>query len=487
MKRINRLLVALSGVAILCTGACDDNGDVIYQEPHPGVTRLNISPRAVTMGYADDVVLQVALRPGNATLEWESSNPKIAYVDENNKIVPVGVGSVELTARAGELSDKITAMIHSSIVAADYTFMDKGSTSAIPDVQVLPEGTAYTVTSTNEATVTVGEDNRITAINGGTSRLHIETEDNQDAYITVGVIDGDHAVTGAAADVYTYKGDLLGHPAYNIAVLALQADGVTYTDGGTWAGQGTGLFLKLYSDAQYQQVPAGTYTPGSGDFNYYAAGRSYIVDAATDTRHNISGGDVEITNDGLSAKLITDDGMAWVFTFSGTCTETVHTYPYESLAYDYDNESFGRGTVEIDHNGTRFYGGYGNGWRFQLREKDNDSRYIQIVVWTEDTNKLAEAYPLDKGFCNKGTIGIMGYGTTSLYYSGGAKYFSGGTEFKTPDFAREDKTITVGFQGSFTLTSSESIPEIGESRNVTITYNLNVTNFSFSVTFEAGA
>ena len=486
MKRTNRLLIVLCSAATLAFAACND-GDTIYQEPDPGVTRLNISPRSVTMGYADDVELLVAIRPVSTVIEWESSNPEIAYVDENNRIIPVSTGKVELTAHAGELSDKITATIHSSIVGPAYTFIDEGATSAIPDVQVLPEGTAYTVTSSNESAVTVGADNRITAAGAGISQLHIETEDNQSSDVTVGVIDDAHTLTGSAADAFSYDGGPLGHSAYNINVLALQAGGATYADGGTWSGSGTGLFLKLYTDVKYETIPAGTYTSGTGDFNYYTGGRSYIVDAESGTHYNINNGDVEITESGVSAKLITADNNAWSFTYSGTISETPHAYPYDSLTYDFTNDSFGSGTVAIDHNGTLFYGGYNNGWRFRLMEKEASSHYVQIVVWTEETDKLADTYPLNNGFCAKGTINIMGYGTTSLYYGGSNVYFNGGTEFKTPGFNREGNTVTVGFQGTFNANGSESVSEIGESRTVPITYNLDVTGFAFTVNSEAGA
>lgn len=290
-----------------------------------------------------------------------------------------------------------------------------------------------------------------------------------------------------AADAFSYDGGPLGHSAYNINVLALQAGGATYADGGTWSGSGTGLFLKLYTDVKYETIPAGTYTSGTGDFNYYTGGRSYIVDAESGTHYNINNGDVEITESGVSAKLITADNNAWSFTYSGTISETSHAYPYDSLTYDFTNDSFGSGTVAIDHNGTLFYGGYNNGWRFRLMEKEASSHYVQIVVWTEETDKLADTYPLNNGFCAKGTINIMGYGTTSLYYGGSNVYFNGGTEFKTPGFNREGNTVTVGFQGTFNANGSESVSEIGESRTVPITYNLDVTGFAFTVNSEAGA
>lgn len=476
-------MTALFGVMTLCTGACDDEGDIIYKVPDLGVTRLNISPRSVTMGYADEVELQVAVRPSNSLLTWESSNPEIAYVDENNKIIPVGIGEVELIARSGDLSDKITASIHSSIVATDYVFMDMGATASVPGVQVLPEGMTYTIASSNETTITVGEDNRITAIGAGISKLHILTKDNQSRDITVGVIDDEHTITGKSADFITFKGDIIGHSSYNVVALALYPEGVSYADGGTWSGTDTGLFLKLYSDAQNQQIPEGSYVPGNSDFNYYTGGNSYVVETGTNLRHNISGGDVEITKEGVSAKLITSDGYAYAFTFSGTRNERERTYPYESKTVDYTNDSFVSGSVYIDHTGSRFYGGYTNGWQFKLNE--NGSRYIQIMVWTKDTDKLDDTYPLDKGFCTKGTIGIMGYGYTSLYYPGRQIFFSGGTEFKTPGFTRKGNTVTVGFQGSFSYIESENVPEINESRNISVIFNINVTDFTFNVTGEA--
>ncbi len=488
MKSLNKIwLSALFGIAALSFGACNDDDEVIYRDTatdDPVVTRLNVSPRSVTMGFVEEKEFTVAVRPVAAQITWESSDPSIAYVDENNKIVPVGCGEVEITAKAGALTDKVSLKIHSSVVADAYAFMNGGETSAVPTLRVLPEGTPYVITSSNEEVVSVAG-NQIKAVSAGISTLNIKTDDEQEANITIGIVDDAHTVTAAKAEAYSYKGDVLGHAAYDISALTLAPAGASYADGGTWSGTGSGLFLKLYRNAAQASIPDGTYTPGTSEFNYFTEGKSYVIDAATGTKEEISYGNVEIAADGVSAKLITAS-HAWSFNFSGKRTETPHHYDYESLTYNYTNADFAYGTVDIDHKGQFFYGGVGNAWRFRLRFSDNT--YIQIHIWARRVNEVAAEYPVDGGWCSPGTIGAMGYGATSLWTRYGTTYFKSGTTLQTPGFARttEDGTnyVTLGFKGSLTYNASESVAEIGESRSIPGTVNLDVTDYKFTVANE---
>ncbi len=488
MKSMNKIwLSALFGIAALSFGACDDNDEVIYKEnptDGPVVSRLNVSPRNVTMGFIDEKEFTVAVRPVDTPITWESSDPSIAYVDENNKIVPVACGEVEITAKAGSLTDKVTLKIHSSIVLGTYEFMESGQTSAVPTLQVFPEGTPYTITSSNEEVVSVSG-TQVTGAAAGISTLNIKTDDEQEANITIGIVDNAHTVTATKAEAYSYKGDVLGHAAYDISALTLAPASASYADGGTWSGTGSGLFLKLYRNAAQASIPDGTYTPGTSVFNFFTEGKSYVIDAATDTKEEISYGKVEIAADGVSAKVITGS-HAWSFNFSGTRTETPHHYEYESLTDSYTNADFPNGTVDIDHKGEYFYGGVGNAWRFRLRFADNT--YIQIHIWARKVNEVAAEYPVDGGWCSPGTIGAMGYGYTSLWNHYGNAYFKSGGTLQTPGFARttegDIKYVTLGFKGSLTYDASESVAEIGESRSVPGTVNLDVTDYKFTVANE---
>lgn len=489
MKSMNKIwLSALFGIAALSFGACNDDDEVIYREnptDGPVVSRLNVSPRSVTMGFIDEREFTVAVRPVATQITWESSDPSIAYVDENNKIVPVGCGEVEITAKAGTLTDKVSLRIHSSIVVDTYEFMESGQTSAVPTLQVFPEGTPYTITSSNEEVVSVSGE-QVTAASAGISTLNIKTDDGQEANITIGIVDDAHNVTAAKAEAYSYKGDVLGHATYDISALTLAPAGAAYADGGTWSGTGSGLFLKLYRSAAQASIPDGTYTPGTSEFNYFTDGKSYVIDAATGTKESVSYGNVEIAADGVTAKLITAS-HAWSFSFSGARTETPHRYDYESLTYDYTNADFPTGTVDIDHKGVYFYGGVGNAWRFRLRFSDNT--YIQIMIWAKKPNEVIAEYPADGGWCSPGTIGCMGYGTTSLWTRYGTVYFKSGTTIQTPGFARttEDNTkyVTLGFKGTFNYEAKESVAEIGETRSIPGAVKLDVTDYKFTVTNES--
>ena len=93
MKHINQILSAFAVITTSVLVSCSDT-TTVYVEPDLGVTRLTVSPLSVTMGYADEVEFLVGVRPVSTEVKWESSDPSIAYVDENNMIVPLTVGSV---------------------------------------------------------------------------------------------------------------------------------------------------------------------------------------------------------------------------------------------------------------------------------------------------------------------------------------------------------------------------------------------------------
>lgn len=480
--------IGLWVLPLLMTGSFDscDDDEVIYKDSATDdtvVTRLNVSPRNVEMLFTDEKEFTVAVRPVASEIEWETSDPEIAYVNDSNRIVPVGVGNVKFTAKAGNLTDTVTATIHSSIVSDDYAFMEKGSNGGIPTLQIVPENTQYVVESDNEGIVSVSG-SQITAVEAGVATLTITAEDGQSRNIVIGVTDAEHTLNAAKAETYTYDGTTLGHVVYNIAALVLSENGVTYTDGGQWSGTGTGLFVKLYYGGDLSAVPDGTYIPGNAnaDFNYYTD-YSYFVDAETGAKENIRYGNIDIASGGVTAQLIAGSS-AYVVKFSGQRTETPHDWGEASFTYDYTEADLTRGVVDIDHNGTMFYGGYGNGWRFRLYLSGSD--YIQIMIWSKNTDEIAGEYPLDGGFCTQGTIGCMGYGQTSLVYMNStSNYFSAdGSIVSTPGFQREEGTVTLGFQGTFHYSSSAPVDEIGEQHPIANILNLNVAPYGFNVNSE---
>lgn len=476
------LLLVLSTLA-----ACDDKETIIVEPNYKNdVSRLDISAKDITMGFVDEYSLNIAVRPADAELTI-SAEPDIMEIEKGEAgayaLRPTDIGQTTLTVKAGDFTRTIPVTIHSSVECAEYTFMEPGATADIPTLRVLPEGTPYTVTSSDESVIAVDENNRATTVASGRSTMHIETEDGQSKDIVIGVIDAEHTVTAASATAYSYDGTPLGLT-QDISALAIGDGNATYADGGTWSDTGVGVFLKLYRNKEYSLIPDGSYTAGTTDFKFAATGngRSYVIDSGA--KDNIAYGDVEIAADGISAKFITE-AQAWEFKYAGTRTETPHQYDREYISTDYTNDSFASGgQVAIDHNGTLFYGGYGNGWRFRLRL--SNSNYLQIVVWSEDTNTIGAEYPATNGFCDQGTIGAMGWGTTSLLYQNGQTiYFSPGTTIQTPGFARgEESNIILGFKGTFNYSATESVPEIGETRTIPGYANLDVTDFSFSITNE---
>jgi len=133
-------ITALRGGSVIITATSEDglvshNLTIVIEEP---VTEVQFTSWAfVTSLETQDETLPLSIYPDSATdksIIWESSNPNIAYVDENNHLVKLSVGNVLIraTSEANALSDEIyvsitETMIEESPVRVESTFTSDGS------------------------------------------------------------------------------------------------------------------------------------------------------------------------------------------------------------------------------------------------------------------------------------------------------------------------------------------------------------------------
>lgn len=480
MKLANKILYGLAMCAAALTfGACSKT-ETVYIYPEQGVTRLTVYPYNVNIGYAEDVELDVTVRPADAEYEWISADPSVAVVEENH-IIPKGVGSTVLTAKAGNKTFDVEVNIHSSIVG-DFFFLQNGQTAKMGTVQVLPEGTAFEVSNQSENLMTVTGDLTVTALEAGVGRVTITTEDEQTKTVTVGITDGG-AVTLSHGVEYLYDGGDLGHGAYGYSVLVFGSADAVYEGDAKWSGAGTGLAYNLYRDGFDEAAADGSYTVGTGDHNFFnRSTSSYVIDVASGTKEAIISGELLIEGNNVTANVITDS-HAYIFKYSGSRPATKRSLQTDyTTVIDDDFCNGGGSKMFVDTGGTVFYGGYTYCW--QLRLANNATNYLQLFMWGHIV--LHGDYTLLGSWGGRGTV-WTGVSTTTW----GTRFQEGSTSytianlggFSITNWVEGDGVNTMDVKGTIYGANNYSytIPEIGETNSIPHTIEIDVKNLAVNV------
>lgn len=486
---------ALSALAFTSVSCSDTT--TVYVEPDLGVTRLTVSPLSVTMGYADEVEFLVGVRPVSTEVKWESSDPSIAYVDENNMIVPLTVGSVEITATAGEYKQVIPVNIHSSVIVDVASFyMDEGQTSDMSYVQVLPETMNFKVTSSNTNAVTIPNESRLglVAAGNGFSTITVTAEDGQKATFNVGVAALDNVLNVSKADAYVYEGSYLNHGGYDVVALALMPSGASYTDGGTWdTGSGKGIFLKLRKSATEASLPLGEYTPGTGDMNFYATNTmSYVIEGSSKTA--LTGGSVNIAANSISG-YISSNSSVYKVVYSGSISEKKHTWGETSKTINMNN-AWADGTNSMWYdtaaNGS-IWGGYTGTHQFRIGNSAANT-FLLLFCWPKNNDDPSDTYSFTTAspYNGRGQVTADGAGTYSrlrLTDSGttnnpitAATSSLTISDFKVVSGAKADRNakVTVTMTGTINVVQQVAVSEVNETQYIPVTINLNIKDLEFT-------
>ena len=468
-------LLAVSAVAVSCTKT-----ETVYIYPEQGVTRLTVSPLSTNMGYVDDVELTVTVRPSSTRYRWESEDESVAVVDENNRIVPKGVGSTKITAVAGDKRFSVDVTVHSSILG-DTFFIDNGSTAKMDNIRILPEGIPYTVTNNSKSLMNVSDDLTVSALAEGIGTLTITTEDNISKTVTVGVTDG-KVTTLASAHEYLYEGADLGDGSFNYSVMTFGTADAVYEGDAKWSGAGRGMALKLYRPAGKDIAPDGTYSAGTAEYCFFPDNSSYIVDPATGTKEYLKNGSVIVEGNNVTANVMTTS-KAYKF----TCTAARPSEKRELLTNyistiddDYCN---GTSQIFVDTGGTIFYGGYTYCWQLRLANSETN-HYLQFFMW--GYTDIAGAYSLIGSWGGRGTVWTSVstvFGTS--YREGNSRYTiaPGMGGFTVSNYETDGTNASMDVKGTVygNANYTYTIPEIGVQNSIPHTIEIDVTNVSLTV------
>ena len=164
-------------------GTPTGNGSVVYK-----VTGVTVDPAELPLFTGDSKILTATVKPDNAadkTLKWESSNDKIATVDQTGKVTAVAHGTATITATAADGSGKADTCTV-TVTNKTYTISvtpDKLDFGTILQNAAQPPAQTVKVTNTGNQTVTLNQPAATNFLVGTLSKT--ELKPNETATFTV--------------------------------------------------------------------------------------------------------------------------------------------------------------------------------------------------------------------------------------------------------------------------------------------------------------
>ena len=167
--------------------------DTYYSPSYP-VTGIKVSPDTLTLTKKDETAqLTAEVTPSyadNKRVTWQSSDEKVATVDENGKVTAVGNGTATITATSVSGSYtatvSVTVKIHVEIqkltIEAEKETLTKIGESTELKVKLEPENADLQKLiwkSDNEKVAITDENGKVTAVGNGTAKIIVTTEDGK--------------------------------------------------------------------------------------------------------------------------------------------------------------------------------------------------------------------------------------------------------------------------------------------------------------------
>jgi len=160
------------------------------------VTAIELEKKNVSLYEGNAMTLEYKLSPKNPedpTVNWISSDPEIAFVNNSGLLVAEKPGKVTLTAVA---SSGVTAQLDVTVKGAELKInpgtvsLKKGGTQQL-SAKVLPSGLILdtTWTSADPSIATVDEQGKVTAVSNGMTVVTASLESGVTASVTVSVVD----------------------------------------------------------------------------------------------------------------------------------------------------------------------------------------------------------------------------------------------------------------------------------------------------------
>lgn len=167
--------------------------DTYYSPSYP-VTGIKVSPDTLTLTKKDETAqLTAEVTPSyadNKRVTWQSSDEKVATVDENGKVTAVGNGTATITATSVSgsytatvsVTVKIPVEIQKLTIEAEKETLTKIGESTELKVKIEPENADLQKLiwkSDNEKVATTHENGKVTAVGNGTAEITVTTEDGK--------------------------------------------------------------------------------------------------------------------------------------------------------------------------------------------------------------------------------------------------------------------------------------------------------------------
>ena len=167
--------------------------DTYYSPSYP-VTGIKVSPDTLTLTKKDETAqLTAEVTPSyadNKRVTWQSSDEKVATVDENGKVTAVGNGTATITATSVSgsytatvsVTVKIPVEIQKLTIEAEKETLTKIGESTELKVKIEPENADLQKLiwkSNNEKVAITDENGKVTAVGNGTAEITVTTEDGK--------------------------------------------------------------------------------------------------------------------------------------------------------------------------------------------------------------------------------------------------------------------------------------------------------------------
>ena len=167
--------------------------DTYYSPSYP-VTGIKVSPDTLTLTKKDETAqLTAEVTPSyadNKRVTWQSSDEKVATVDENGKVTAVGNGTATITTTSVSgsytatvsITVKIPVEIQKLTIEAEKETLTKIGESTELKVKIEPENADLQKLiwkSHNEKIAIVNENGKVTAVGSGTAEITVTTEDGK--------------------------------------------------------------------------------------------------------------------------------------------------------------------------------------------------------------------------------------------------------------------------------------------------------------------
>ena len=165
-----------------------------YYSPSYLVTGIKVSPDTLTLTKKGETAqLTAEVTPSyadNKRVTWQSSDEKVATVDENGKVTAVGNGTATITATSVSgsytatvsVTVKIPVEIQKLTIEAEKETLTKIGESTELKVKIEPENADLQKLiwkSHNEKVAITDENGKVTAVGNGTAEITVTTEDGK--------------------------------------------------------------------------------------------------------------------------------------------------------------------------------------------------------------------------------------------------------------------------------------------------------------------